>query len=328
ESKAEIGAVETGNIVHRALELILPALAQKFAQNGIITEEDISAEADRVLEGILKNIFTYSGSAFTKRFEYTFSKLGKTVKAICGEMAEEMKVSSFVPVDFELEISERGTVKPAKTEIENGKILNIVGKIDRVDMFTDKKTGKTWVRVTDYKTGSKKFETDDVKKGFNLQMLLYLYTLLQASDGRYKDVYPAGVIYKMVMPNAKSETLAKFAQSEDPDGGVVSLTDGIVVSDMDIIFAMDKENSGRFTPVKLSKTGETKGALPPEDLVNLLEDAVNKAGEIASGMSKGIKSADPYKDGKTRDACEYCDVRSICPSIKGKKNYVYENADG
>ncbi|MBR4979118.1 MAG: PD-(D/E)XK nuclease family protein, partial [Clostridia bacterium] len=237
ESKAEIGAVETGNIVHRALELILPALAQKFAQNGKITEEDISAEADRVLEGILKNIFTYSGSAFTKRFEYTFSKLGKTVKAICGEMAEEMKVSSFVPVDFELEISDRGTVKPAKTELENGKILNIVGKIDRVDMFTDKKTGKTWVRVTDYKTGSKKFETDDVKKGFNLQMLLYLYTLLQASDGRYKDVYPAGVIYKMVMPNAKSETLAKFAQSEDPDGGVVSLTDGIVVSDMDIIFA-------------------------------------------------------------------------------------------
>lgn len=327
EKKAEIGAIETGNIVHRALELILPVLAQKFAQNGKVTEEDISDEADKVLKGILNNIFTYSGSALTKRFEYTFAKLGKTIKAICGEMAEEMKVSSFVPVDFELDISERGSVKPVKTGTENGKILSITGKIDRVDMFSDKKTGKTWVRIADYKTGSKKFEIDDVQKGFNLQMLLYLYTLICASDGKYKDVYPAGVIYKMVMPAAQSTTLSKAAENEDPDGETVSQTDGIVVSDMDIIFAMDKENSGKFTPVKLTKTGETKGALPLEDLVKLLEDAVSKAGEIACGMSKGIKKADPYKDGKTRDACEYCDVRSICPSVKGKKNYVSDEND-
>jgi ATP-dependent helicase/nuclease subunit B len=327
EKTASIGDVETGNIVHKALELILPVISEKFAKDGDVTDDEINAEADRVLENILKNIFTYSGSAFTKRFEYTFGKLSKTIKAICAEMAKELKASLFTPSDFELEISDFSGVKPVKKQLENGKTLSITGKIDRVDLFCDKKTGKTWVRVVDYKTGSRKFEIEDVKNGFNLQMLLYLYTLVHNSSEKYKNVYPAGVIYKMVIPDVKKVSLSA-AEKGGESGGIYGKTDGVVVSDMDIIFAMDKTLDKKFIPVKLSeKDGTVKGALDLEKLSELLEDAVNKAGEIACAMSEGVKSANPYKD-KSRDACEYCDVRSICPSVKGKKNYVGLSDDG
>ncbi len=68
--------------------------------------------------------------------------------------------------------------------------MRIVGTVDRVD--TMELGGKTYIRVVDYKTGTKKFDLREVYYGLDCQMLLYLFTLERngghlffAGHGRY-----------------------------------------------------------------------------------------------------------------------------------------------
>ena len=66
------------------------------------------------------------------------------------------------------------------------------GKIDRVDIYT--KDGVKYIRVVDYKTGSKEFVLSDILSGLNMQMLIYLDIICDKElSGR--DYSPAGVLY-------------------------------------------------------------------------------------------------------------------------------------
>ena len=81
-------------------------------------------------------------------------------------LAEEFAQSGFEPIACELKIGGEG--EKLEFPYDGGKI-SVSGSIDRVDKFGG------YIRVVDYKTGSKKFKLPDILFGLNLQMLLYLY---------------------------------------------------------------------------------------------------------------------------------------------------------
>jgi len=144
-------------------------------------------------------------------------------------------------------------------------------------------------------------------------MLLYLYALTCKETPKYGKMKPAGVIYRMVQPPSNDKESfdtvsgADFAEAES-----VSTVSGLVVSDEDILYAMEPSlgKKGRYTPYAESR-GTVKGIMPYEELTELLEDAVKKAAELADEIAHGCKSARPVKD-KKRDACAFCDYKSIC----------------
>ena len=81
------------------------------------------------------------------------------------------------------------------------------GKIDRVDAYEDGE-GRIYIRVADYKTGSKKFELKNIEAGRDLQMLLYLFSICENGKRRYgKDIVPAGVLYVSVKPASENVDL-------------------------------------------------------------------------------------------------------------------------
>ena len=59
-------------------------------------------------------------------------------------------------------------------------------------MFED--NGKRYIRVIDYKTGSKSFSLENLMYGLDMQMLLYLFALID-ENGMYAGSVPAGVLY-------------------------------------------------------------------------------------------------------------------------------------
>ncbi len=311
EPVAQLGSFETGNVVHKLLEELVPVLVERHAAGEKMTDEQVKEEVRTRLSELLKRFMRGGTEMASKRFQYMFARLEGAVNALCIELVHELEVSRFVPADFELRIAPDGDVKPVQADLPDGRKLNIIGAIDRVDLFKDEKTGNTWVRITDYKTGSKKFVLDDIHNGFNLQMLLYLYTLTAQNTDKYGKIYPAGVTYRMVKRPSENASLEQASGADYAESEATSEISGIAVDDLEVIFAMDPSGKGRYAPAKITKDGVSGNALPFSELTALLEEAVGTATELAKGILAGSKKIAPYKDTK-HDSCQYCDFAPIC----------------
>ena len=315
EPKGQIGAAEHGSIVHKALEELAPVICERASSGKAFAEGELEQIVRAKLSELLKRLMPEQSGALTGRFAHMFAKIEKALLPLCRSLIEELAVSRFVPVDFELDIAPKGAVEPVQLPLAGGATLRMIGKIDRVDLFCDERTGKSWIRITDYKTGATRFDLNDVRQGFNLQMLLYLYTLIQNGAERYGNVYPAGVIYSRVVSPSVDETLAAAGAPEYSEPDFAGEVSGIAVKDFDVIFAMDATGSGRYVPAKLDGGAIAAGAknvLNEEELTELLEQSAHFAAEFAGGIAAGDKRAAPQGP-SGHDICQYCDMRDICP---------------
>ena len=146
------------------------------------------------------------------------------------------------------------------------------------------------------------FNLADVVDGLNLQMLIYLYTVIRGENEYLNSKIPAGILY---MPSKRDF------------GDPKSLSmNGLILLDEEVISAMDKEGVGEYIPQKPFKadgslksrvTSYAESALFKEtfDYIELL---VKRMGNAVLG---GDFAADPT-DGVDSDACKYCDFSSIC----------------
>ena len=88
--------------------------------------------------------------------------------------------------------------------LEDGTRICLYGTVDRVDVY--RKGDRVYLRVIDYKTGSKTFDPRNIDRGIDLQMLLYLHTLVETEDETFRrslglakneKILPAGMFYLM-----------------------------------------------------------------------------------------------------------------------------------
>ena len=89
---------------------------------------------------------------------------------------------------------------------------------------------------------------------------------------------------------------------------------GILLADIDVISAMDKDISGRFIPVKLKKDGDftkTSSVLSADGFKELEEKLEKILADVGREMREGLADAHPFKDAQ-KDACGYCKFQSIC----------------
>ena len=198
---AELGAIEFGTLTHYVMEHTLPV----YVAEGIKTVrkarcfEDAKAASVRFVEEEMGGFEDKN-----ERFCYLLERL----QGVCGnflwQAVRELSQSHFVPTDYELDISlssdEETAVKPMTIDLDDGAQIAMIGKVDRVDVYDNGRT--RYLRVIDYKTGSKTFRLEDVAEGINLQMLIYMMTLWQNGEPRYGKVWP--VIY--AVQNAGGES--------------------------------------------------------------------------------------------------------------------------
>ena len=117
------------------------------------------------------------------------------------------------------------------------------------------KDNKKYIRIIDYKTGSKKFELTDVLYGINMQMLIYLLSICNENKSKYKNYIPAGVLYMPAKLKLDKVDLDKFN-----DESILSnlKMDGIILNNEEVIRGMEREGKGKFIPVKINKNGISK----------------------------------------------------------------------
>ena len=229
----------------------------------------------------------------------------------------EFKQSAFKPVDFELEIGESEDVSPLRLKAVDGSEIIVSGTIDRVDLCEI--GGQKYVRVIDYKSGTKKFKLSDVYYGLNLQMILYLFILWKNGKQKYDGVFPAGVLYmpageaSLVLPREAS------AQEAEKQRVFQYKMNGFVLEDPEVVSAMEENAKGVFIPVERNKDGSfgKRSSLLKLEELGKMEQYVNRLVlRMAGELHRGEIPAAPVYSGGTKPPCEYCDYSSVC----GQKN--------
>lgn len=318
---AKLDALEYGKVMHFVFEKIL---AQHGSQ-GLSQMSEAELENNTLLlldEYICENMGGWEDK--TERFKYLYKRMVSVLVILLKRMAAEFAQSEFEPADFELQIGRGGDIPSIILETPNGEKIAVEGFVDRVDIM--KKDGISYIRVVDYKTGTKDFSLSEVLHGINLQMLIYLLTIDKNGEQRYGNVVPAGVLYLS----------AKRPKSEEgrdvPDMPTVACS-GLLLEDTQVLRAMDKNLAGVFIPVKAKKDGtiSNRNHLATLEEMGELSMHIEKLlVEMAQSLYDGDIDAASAMEGKY---CDFCDYYSVCghekadggkPFIKLDRDEVFE----
>lgn len=309
---ADLDALEFGTLTHYVMERLVP----QYAARGF---EPVSREEVRtgVEETVRQYVEDCMGGLANKsgRFHYLLSRLIHTCSALLWQVVQEMCGSRFRPEDYELTIGvpegEEPAVRPLLLTLPDGARVYVQGKVDRVDIFRD--GSRSYVRVVDYKTGTRQFDLSQVVEGLNLQMLIYLMAIWENGESRYGPVTPAGVLY---LP----ARLPVVRVDRDQEGEVLEKAkiralrmNGLLLEDPEVVRAMEPEASGLFIPAKLNARGEFdhySSVASLEEFGKLKQRIEQLLGDMAAALRAGEVAAVPTAGAV--DACAYCDYRSVC----------------
>lgn len=255
----------------------------------------------------------------TPRFVYLFRRLTKDVRAVVNDMAAELRKSSFVPMDFELNFGDPENIPPM-TIGEGEASLVLTGIADRVDGWVH--DGKLYLRVVDYKTGKKEFKLSDIWYGMNLQMLLYLFTLEKFGEQRYgMEVVPAGVLYVPAFhkhlaeqENLSDEEIAAKQRKKH-------LRSGLLLQDEAVLEAMESGGEYEFLPVAAKKRGSSvPDALATAEQLGVLAGHIDRTlQQLAAELGGGSIAAAPYYKNGSSNACQYCQYKDMCGFEDGER---------
>ena len=309
--RAELSADQSGTLMHWVLQMALdPAPGPDNPLAGAMTpfleldDEAMAALAALLVDEYAKRYLPED----TARFAYLLSRLKKSMASLLCYLRDEQRQSSFKPVACELKIGRGEDSVPGQTyRLSDGRTVQLIGTVDRADEWVEE-DGTRWVRVVDYKTGSKKLDLKEVYCGLDCQMLLYLFSLTRDAGGRFTGAEPAGVLYLLADPAPETTTRADAAKS------VEYKLDGLVRDEQKVFDAMDAEETGRYLPFSFRNgvpspyQKDKRADIAKLNRIRLhLDDLVTQMGEQLYG---GQIAAEPLVTG--RSPCQWCDYGFIC----------------
>ncbi len=323
EKSARFAANSVGTFIHRIFELFFERLGDRPLPRPAEELRDIT---DGLVETCITEIVPDSG--ISARTKHLFVRLRQCVLPMLSALSAEFAQSKFRPIRFELNI---GTEVPSLgIPLSDGHTVSLRGNVDRLDTWNDGEN--TYVRVVDYKTGSKEFFEADIAIGLNVQLLLYLFSILHMPKGAERDalfgetgeLLPAGALYFSARPGeTKSDTY--LAQDDAALLAESSIKkDGILLSDERVLTAMDAEISGRFIPVKRKKSGFEGKVLRTAEEIAAIEqtmcDAIRRQGETM--LSGDAATADPEDPRNIKDSpCKFCKLNAVCRASLAKGDH-------
>ena len=304
---ATIDPMERGTFVHHILEHFVSAYTKSELAD--LTDDDISKVVNELSTAYAKQHFGGFDDK-SSRFKYLYDRVVSNVIKLIRHLIDELVQSSFVPKAQELNIGK--DIPAYSLTLPNGQKVTITGMVDRADVM--QKDGKNYIRIIDYKTGTKVFSLSDVMYGINLQMLIYLSAIVNNGKEFFgDDIIPAGALYMpATTPNVETDVTDVAAVMKARYKKL--RMNGLILRDMDVLEGMDKDLSqGLYIPVSVTKKGTLKGdsnLATLEEIGAVFSKIDSIIGEMATELSSG--NIDPLPAKITYDACKYCSYKGIC----------------
>ncbi len=307
--RAEFAYNSIGTFIHYVLEKFLFRVF--VIEKGIYPEEDkINEIIDEIIDLYINDLFSDKNRK-SARLMHLVARLKKTSKLIIDDLMNEFSDSSFKPEFFELRIGSKD-IPSIRLNLKDGSTISLNGVIDRVDVFRDGE--KVYLRVVDYKTGSKTFSVSDISEGLNLQLLLYIFSLTKQKNKNIEKLFGgmpvAGAITYLSATSAKVKA-DSLSDTDKAVGNAIAdiKRTGLILNDDSVIEAVSHSGDDRL----LMKTARKNSYIDSQGLDTLYNTVCEVLTEIGNTMISGNINAIP-KSGS--DHCKYCKYSFICKASR------------
>lgn len=184
----EFREADAGTVLHAALQRFDSLLRAEKISWKDFTEEDASRLSERALleeSANYRNLLMYKSFRDQNRLRIFQRRLLLTVETL----QYQIRQGDFLPVAAELGFGGRkGELPPIRFDLGRGRELVLNGRIDRVDICEE--NGRRFIRIMDYKSGSRDLDPDQIRRGLQLQLITYMEALK-----REKDSVPSAMLY-------------------------------------------------------------------------------------------------------------------------------------
>ena len=317
----KVDSLDTGSFMHDTIDTFFNIVRERNIKIKFLTEEETNDIIEEIINeklGLNKN-FIFSSAP---KYKVLAGRLKRVVKKSMKYILESLKYSDFEVLGNEVEFKEGKEYSPIIIDLENGKKVEITGKIDRIDIA--KTAEDKYIRIIDYKSSVKNIELNSVYAGLQLQLLTYLDAACKEED-----VLPAGVLYfNLIDPIIKS---SKNMSEEDIENEIRKKfkMQGLILADINIVKMMDnklEKGASTIVPAYIGKDGDlsqTKTSGVSRKQFEYLQKYMNK---IIKQISKEIMSGNidihPYYK-KKKTPCDYCKYKAICGFDTANSNNQY-----
>ena len=300
-------AADLGNVCHRALERFSYKVEREAGDWLKLTEEKRKQYVEESVEEAIAdygNSILYSSS----RNAYLIVRMKRMLEKTVWALTKQLAAGDFKPSAYEMRFAN--------------------GKIDRVDTCEDGDC--IYVKVIDYKTGSKSFDVTALYHGLQLQLMVYMDAALQMEQKKHpeKEILPAGVFYYRI----QDPLIDRPKEGEERESILKELKpDGMISLEKEVLEHLDHCMVGESSviPVKYNKNGslsKSSKAASAQDFYLMMKYAVNKVEEIRQKILSGDVKVNPYRRG-TETSCDYCSYRQICGFDTKMEGYRYQEID-
>ena len=300
---------------HAVLELF----AQKLEEYGYTwfdfpkeAAQKLVAEAVEAYAAVYGETILYSSA----RNQHLMKRMIRILRRTVLTLQTQLKKGAFVPEKFEMSFSMTEDLDSLNIALNEQDKMRLKGRIDRVDTCEVEDT--VYVKVIDYKSGSRRFDLAALYYGLQLQLVVYMNAAVEIEQHRHpeKRIVPAAMLYYHI-----DDPMVEDGEIMTPEQINARLLQqlkmtGIVNENDEAVRLLDREftDKSEILPLERKKDGSFSAysSVIKEEDMRMVSSYVNqKIRELGSGILEGTIAVNPYEqNGST--ACTYCVYKSVC----------------
>lgn len=307
----KIQSLDTGSFMHDVIDKFFYNLNLDNKKINEIEDEYIEMIINKIIDEKLQNNKTYIFNA-KEKYKLLVERLKRIIIKSLKYIINTLKYSEFEVLGTEVEFGDGKKYEPIKFKLKDGTDLEIIGKIDRIDIAKDE--NNNYVRIIDYKSSVKNIDFSNIYGGLQLQLITYLDAVC-----KLEDFIPAGVLYfNLLEQMIKSNKKLTEEEIEEKIRNNFKMK-GLILADVKVAKMHDKtlDNSSysRIIPAYIDKEGTLapkKSSIATREQFELLQNYINKTiKEIAVEILSGNIELKPYYKNK-KTPCEFCAYKNMC----------------
>ena len=323
QEELKIQTLNTGTFIHEVIDEFFETVKSQGIELAEITEEQLSEIINKIIDEKLGQNKNYIFTS-TAKYRALVVRLKKIIKKALKYIIGTIVQSRFEVLGTEVEFGDKGKYKPIRLTLEDGKRIEIIGKIDRID--TAKGEDGKYLRIIDYKSSAKNIDLNEVYAGLQIQLLTYL-----DASCKEEDLMPAGVLYfSMLEQMIKSNKRMEQEEIEEKIRANFKMK-GLILADVKVVKLHDKNlqnGSSALVPAYIGKDGELSekktSGVTAEQFKDLQKYMYTVIKQISREILGGNIDLKPYYK---KTPCKYCDYKSICSFNMGGCENSYNYID-
>lgn len=316
----KVQSIDTGNFMHEVIDSFFEYLEEENLNVKKITTEQVQTITQQIVEEKL-TLKKYDIFNSVPKYRILAQRLKKVIVKSMQYIVESIQKSEFEVLGHEMEFKEGKDYPPIVFELQDGKKVEITGKIDRMDIA--KTPDGNYIRIIDYKSSIKNINLNEVLAGLQLQLLTYLDAACKKED-----VLPAGVFYFNLIDPIINGSQTMSEEEIEAELRKQFKMQGLILADSKIVRKMDirlTSGASDIVPAYINKEGEVSkraNVLNQKQFENLQRYMEKIIKQISEEILHGNIAIEPYYQLQNKKTpCEYCEYKAICQFNQTTKNH-------